>query len=85
MPAATYSTSAGSCGARAIHRVARVIGEGDLGGRIVHHDEVAHAGGGGAAADHAGFGDEDGETRGGAFGRAGGADDAAAGDGYVEA
>ena len=66
-------------------QIARVIGEGDLGGRIVHDDDVSHARGGGAAADHAGLDDEDAESRCRALGRAGGAHDAAAGDRYVVA
>ncbi len=59
------------------------MGERDLGGRIVHHDDVAHAGRGGAAADDTRLADEHGETGSRAFRRASRAHDSAAGDGDI--
>jgi len=61
-----------------------VTGEGELGGRIIHDGEMAHAGGGGATADFGRFDDGDFETVAGELPGAGGADDASASDGDVE-
>lgn len=41
-----------------VPEVARVFGEGELGGGIVHHDDMAHSGGRGAAADDFWFHDK---------------------------
>ena len=61
----------------------RVTREGDLRGRIVHHHDMTHARRGSAAADRPRFHHHDREAGRRALRRAGRADDAAAGDGYV--
>ncbi len=61
-----------------------VAGEGELGGRVIHDGEMAHAGGGSATADFGRFDDGDFETVAGELPGAGGTDDASAGNGDVE-
>jgi hypothetical protein len=61
-----------------------VTSEGELGGGIIHYREMAHAGGGGAAADFSRFDDGDFETVASELPGAGGTDDASTGDGDVE-
>jgi hypothetical protein len=60
--------------------IAGVTGHGELGRRIVHNHEVAHAAGGHPPTDAAGIDDKDLESAGGTFRGTGGTDDAGADD-----